>query len=108
MVKYGKAVMQLKDIISEVPECILGLVLYLQYIADPSSSASATYANDIVILVVRNNPVVSTSTKESTSRSKMANQRIKPIYMTYSTRKKMYPPITINDLRIPQAEISNI
>jgi len=113
-VKY-REVTKLKEINSEVPQdSVLRLVLYLLHTADfPALDCTiAIYVNDIAILIADNNHIeASLRLQESLSyiqkwlkKWRIKASGTKSVDVTFTIRKETCPSVTVNSLRIPQAE----
>ena len=116
LVKHGEALTSLHEILSGVPQgSVLGPVLYLLFTADLPTSfgvTTATFADDTAILAASKDPVIANQRLQQSLYSiqkwlntwRIKANEAKSIHVTFTTRTKTCPIVTLNNLQISQAE----
>lgn len=115
-VKYEDEHSSLSEISSGVPQgSVLGPILYLLYTADlplNDHTTIATYADDTAILSSHENEQIASRYLQNhinEVESWLQNWKIKvneskSVHVTFTLRRQICPPVTINNKTIPQAD----
>lgn len=116
LVKYGDEQSSLHPINAGVPQgSVLGPLLYLLFTADlptRNNVTTATFADDTAILTSHINPQVASQQLQKSLdmvQKWMEKWRIrangnKSVHVTFTNRRGTCPPVTLNNLQIPQRE----
>lgn len=117
-IKYNNSYSACYQVKSGVPQgSVLGPLLYLIFTADlptTNNTTIATFADDTALVAVNNDPVVASQRLQHHlnllqhwfSKWKIKINQTKSVQVTFTTKHKTCPPVTINNIQIPvQSEV---
>ena len=116
MVRQGDTITKLYKFQAGVPQgSVLGPILYLLYTADipiMEENLIGTYADDTAILASHSNPAAASFLLQHNlnmvskwlKKWHIKANESKSVHVTFSTRHRVCPPVTLNGVEIPMAE----